>query len=216
MQAHQDRGLSRGRGDRRGCRRVGGRPVRRPAAGSGVPVHLRRIGDGVRRVVRQVGVRGRNRGAVAPGVRRRPGPGDARPGRGLVPRRRVAVRRLLVPGQGVRRRRVPDPVHRPEHADVDPQRRRHDPHARGPLHGRHHGRRPGPEADRLQLRPLRGRAADLRPRHARRLDDATTGRARAGPSRRRPTPPTRRSSTRAPTARATAPRTSPTWPGPAR
>ncbi len=82
--------------------------------------------------------------------------------------------------------------------------------------GRQHGGRPGPEADRVQLRPLRGRAADLRPRHARRLHDLQLGRREralpAGVQRVRP----RRSNTRAPTARATAPRTSPTWPGPAR
>ena len=47
--------------------------------------------------------------------------------------------------------------------------------------GRQHGRRPGPEADRLQLRPLRGRAAGLRPRHARRTRRPTSGPARAGP-----------------------------------
>ena len=68
----------------------------------------------------------------------------------------------------------------------------------------------------LQLRPLRGRAADLRPRHAGRVDDLQLGGRERARSRRRRTPRIRRSSTRAPTARAAAPRTSPTWPGPAR
>ena len=59
--------------------------------------------------------------------------GDAEPDQWRVRRRRLAVRRVLVPGEAVRRRRVPDPVHGPEHADVDAQRRRDDPLARDPL-----------------------------------------------------------------------------------
>ena len=104
-----------------------------------------------------------------------------------------------------------------EHRDRDPQRRHHGPHAGGPLHGADHGRRPGPEADRLQLRPLRGRAAGLQPRHARR--DSTTyyvgGRERALPAgveRLGPAVHVLGRLLRAQTAR----RTSPTWPGPAR
>ena len=94
-------------------------------------------------------------------------------------RRRLAVRRVLVPGQAVRRRRVPDPVHGSGHADVHAQRRRDDPLSRNPLHlpGPGQSDRPahrmldrqrqrgdaGAEADRLQLRlcpaaiPLCGR-----------------------------------------------------------
>ncbi len=209
-------GLSRRRGDRSDCRRRLTPSTSAPPPDPGFRYIFDGSATGSDASFDKWAFAAGNRGTVAPGVRGRPGPGDTRPGRGLVPRRRVAVRRLLVPGQAVRRRGVPDSVHGPEHADLDPQRRRHDPHARGPLHGREHRRGPGPEADRLQLRSLRGRAADLRPRHARRVDDATPGPARAVRSRRRRTPRTRRSRTRAPTAHATAPRTSPTWPEPAR
>ena len=77
----------------------------------------------------------------------------------------------------VRQRRVPAPVHGPEHADGDAQRRHHDPHARDPLHGRQHHRRPRPEADGLQLRRLPGALPICKADDARRRRRPTRGRA---------------------------------------
>ena len=133
--------------------------------------------DRLGRLVRQVEVRR----AAPPRSRagsRAAGPGDARRGRGLVPRRRVAVRLLLVPGRGrsatwcsasstrsrTRRRRRRNGgimIRTPEVA----------------LHRRRHQRRPRPEADRLQLRRLPGRAGVLQPHDAGRVDDLQLGRA---------------------------------------
>ena len=168
--------------------------------------------DGVRRVVRQVGVRRRHGGAVAPGVRGWAGPGDARPRRGLVPGRRLAVRRLLVPGP--RRSATRCSASSTRCRTPRPRRRNGGIMVRTPevrYTGRRHGRRPGPEADRLQLRrSARARcwsATATTPGASRRR---TRGRARAVRSRRRRTPRTRRSSTRAPTARAPATTTSTT------
>ena len=120
--------------------------------------------------------RSRGRRPRAGRARRRSTPSRARSS--SAPRRSAPTgtrsRRSATPSSGFSTRSRTPPT-------VDPQRRRHDPHARGPLHGRQHGRRPGPEADRLQLRPLPGRAADLRPRHARRPRRPTSWAGASGP-----------------------------------
>ena len=134
--------------------------------------------------------------------RRGPGPGDAGRRRGRDPRRRLAVRRLLVPGQAVRRRGVPHPVHGREHADVDAQRRRHDPHARLRVHGREHHRVSPRSRPASTTTSAPGALGVLQPHHAGRRRRRTSGRARPARSRRPPTPPRRRSSTPAATARA--------------
>ena len=105
---------------------------------------------------------------------------------------------------------LPAPVHGPEHAGVATRNGGvmiRTPEIRYTAAPGHRPPSCAAEADRLQLRPLPGRAADLRPRHARGLDDLHAGPARAARSRRPRTPRTRRSRTRAPTARARARRT---------
>ena len=109
------------------------------------------------------------------------------PAEGVVHRRRLAVRRLLVPGQAVRRRGVPHPVHgRRTRRPSTPQRRHHDPHARGRATRRRERRaavlgrrsRRGFNYDALPRARLRGLPAASRPAA---VDRPTTGPARRGP-----------------------------------
>ena len=138
------------------------------AAGPGLPLHLRRNGDRVGRLVRQVDVRQRHGRAVRPRrARRRSTPPRARSA--SAPRRsasywypveaRSATRCSASSTRSRTRRR---------------RRRNGGIMIRAPtaLHGREHRRRARPEADRLQLRRLR--RARWRSAAARRPAPSTT------------------------------------------